>query len=110
VCALDLLASRLPANSFGVVFMGDAGAPPSTMGDGLLCVGGPLVQHFPPRMTDGSGRLAELDVSGTSAGFHPSARIVIGSTWHFQCAYRDPGGPCGSGFNVTNGLQVTFLR
>jgi len=107
---LDLYASRLPAGSLGLVFMGNAGAPPSTMGDGLLCVGGPVLQRFPPRVADASGRLAELDVSGTSAGFHPSARIVIGSTWHFQCAYRDLNGPCGGGFNLTNGLQVTFLR
>ena len=35
--------------------------------------------------------------------------VMPGDTWHFQRWYRDPAGPCGSGFNLTNGLALTFV-
>ena len=31
-----------------------------------------------------------------------------GMTRYFQVWYRDPAGPCGSGANLTNGVEVTF--
>ena len=31
-----------------------------------------------------------------------------GVTWYFQLAYRDPGGPLGSGFNLSDALEVDF--
>ncbi len=31
-----------------------------------------------------------------------------GETWYFQGWYRDPMGPCGTAFNLSNGLAVTF--
>ena len=34
--------------------------------------------------------------------------FVPGETRHFQCWYRDPGGLCGSGFNVSAAYTVTF--
>ena len=34
--------------------------------------------------------------------------IVPGATWNFQGWYRDPAGPCGTGFNLTNGTSITF--
>ena len=37
------------------------------------------------------------------------AGIVAGATVHFQGWYRDPAGPCGSGFNLTNGYSVVFV-
>ena len=29
-------------------------------------------------------------------------------TWNFQFWFRDPNGPLGSGFNLSNGLKLTF--
>jgi hypothetical protein len=34
---------------------------------------------------------------------------ISGDTRYFQTWYRDPsGGPCGAGFNLTNGMELTF--
>ena len=41
-------------------------------------------------------------------GIAAGAGIVPVTTRHFQCWYRDPGGPCGSNFNTTNAFSVTF--
>ena len=41
----------------------------------------------------------------------PSAATIItsGSTWNFQCWYRDPNtSPCGTAFNLTNGYELTW--
>jgi hypothetical protein len=32
-----------------------------------------------------------------------------GGTRAYQAWYRNNGGPCGSGFNLTNGVQVTWV-
>jgi hypothetical protein len=35
--------------------------------------------------------------------------VVTGDTRRFQVWYRDPvGGPCGSAFNLTQGVEVSF--
>ena len=34
--------------------------------------------------------------------------IVAGETWNFQAWYRDPQGPCGGFFNLSNAVSVTF--
>lgn len=106
-----LFVDGLPPGQAGMVFMGRAGAPATPLGDGLLCIGtgtGLGLQRFPVRSSS-SGSYSEPDVVATSQGFGTSGQITIGSTWHFQAWYRDPAGPCGTGSNVTNGLQVTFL-
>ena len=106
-----LFVNGLPPGQAGMVFMGRAGAPPTPLGDGLLCIGtgtGLGLQRFPVR-TGSGGSFSEPDVVATSQAFGPAGQITIGSTWHFQAWYRDPAGPCGTGSNVTNGLQVTFL-
>ena len=33
-------------------------------------------------------------------------QIAAGSTWHFQCWYRDPG--VGPGYNLSDGLTLVF--
>ena len=76
------------------------------VGDGKLCIGGKL-RRFPPQRTSMSGtasltRLVEL------ANINAPGLISPGMTLYFQGIYRDPAGPCGSGFNSTNALPVTF--
>ena len=36
--------------------------------------------------------------------------ITPDSTWYFQFWFRDPAGPGGTGFNLTDALGVTFCR
>ena len=103
-------AHDLPAGQFGLVFMGDAQVQ-LPFGDGLRCVGAGSagIYRFPARAT-GSGSFQEGPIVGFSrANFPPAGQIGAGSTWHFQAWYRDPGGPCGSGFNASNALRATFV-
>lgn len=106
---LVLHATRIPPNQFGLLFMGADAAAPAPMGDGLRCVGGSLYR-FPARSTGAVGTIAEGPglAAFSVANFPPQAHIAAGRTWHFQCWFRDPAGPCGSGSNVTHGLSVTF--
>ena len=39
-----------------------------------------------------------------------SGQITPDSTWNFQLWYRDPMGPGGTGFNLSDGLSVTFCE
>jgi hypothetical protein len=48
-------------------------------------------------------------IAGHAADHFPSTGAIDpGDTWRFQAWYRDPAGPCGTGFNLSNGLEVTF--
>ncbi len=39
---------------------------------------------------------------------HETGHIDAGETWYFQGWYRDPMGPCGTAFNLSNAIAVTF--
>lgn len=106
---LVLNSKGLPPNKFGIGYMG-TGSLANQLGDGLRCVGGSTFRYG----IQNSGSSGEI-VSGpgiiaTSCASFPSLGcITAGDTWYFQVWYRDPGGPCGSGFNFTNGLEVEFV-
>ncbi|MFT5049540.1 MAG: hypothetical protein ACI8QZ_000933 [Chlamydiales bacterium] len=76
-------------------------------GDGLRCVGGAVRRLYPILTADGIGsviRPMDFTAAPANAGSH---MITIGSTWNFQYWFRD--GAAGmSGFNLSNGLGVTF--
>ncbi len=74
-------------------------------GDGLRCVGGGVVR-LGAQTPGGNGD------ANWGPGLGPTGGWTAGDVRRFQTWYRDPApaGPCGSGFNLTNGVEVTFSR
>jgi hypothetical protein len=105
-----LSVSGLPPSKFGLIFMGDATIPALPMADGMRCVGGSLFR-FGARLSDGSGVLTEGPgiVGWTWNNLGSAGHILAGDTWSFQCWYRDPKGPCGTGSNASSALAITFV-
>jgi len=107
---LFLEVGSLPARQSALLFMG-AGRLSIPFGDGFLCVGagGVGIFRFPVRNSGPQGRVVEGPIVGLARDRFPAAgRILAGSTWNFQDWYRDPAGPCGSFFNLSHALEVTF--
>jgi hypothetical protein len=73
-----------------------------TFGDGLRCAGGAVVRH-------GVQAADALGAASWPTGLAAAAGWSVGDTRFFQAWYRDPqASPCGSGFNLSNGVSVTF--
>jgi outer membrane protein assembly factor BamB len=70
-------------------------------GDGLRCAGG-SVKRLGVQVPNASGNASWGPGLGAAGGWS------AGATRRFQCWYRDPAGWCGSGFNLSNGLEVVF--
>ena len=109
VAANDLVlhAAPLPAGQLGMFFYG-GGAGASVLGNGLLCVdqnAGGLARLGVVAAGGGGELSAPLDVTAPPT---PAAQITAGSTWYFQAWFRDPAGG-GAGFNLSDGLEVTWL-
>ncbi|MDP6540762.1 MAG: hypothetical protein QF903_13320 [Planctomycetota bacterium] len=99
-----LVAVHLPADEVAVFFCGPTRLE-VPFGDGFRCVGAPA-WRLGPEDTGPSGVVVrELDVA---AGPGPGAAFSPGSTWHFQLWYADPRGRGGSGFNLSDGLEVRW--
>lgn len=72
-------------------------------GDGLRCAGG-AVQRLGVRLPNGSG------LSSWGPGLLAKGGWTSGDTRYFQVWYRDSrSSPCSSAFNLTNGVQLSFL-
>ncbi|MDP6989059.1 MAG: lectin-like protein [Planctomycetota bacterium] len=72
-------------------------------GDGLRCAGG-TVKRLGVQNGDSAGDAAWGPGLANQGGWQP------GDTKRFQIWYRDPNGsPCGSGFNLSHGLEVAFV-
>lgn len=102
---LVLRASQLPAARSALLFAGTGtlgGGSGVVLGDGLRCVGGFIVR-FDVLLTDGNG------VAIWGPGLRVKGGWNAGDQREFQVWYRDPGGPCSSGLNLSNALQVRFL-
>ena len=90
--------------------------PPNPFGDGLLCVSPAPVGtqsgfwRFGVQSSGVFGTLSEGPgiVLFASTNFGSGGQIVAGHTWHFQAWFRDPGTVCAMGYNLSNGLAVTF--
>lgn len=90
----------------GIFFLGDnavnAGAG-IVFGDGLRCAGGGVC-----RIEVASGDFFG-DLS-SSVSLAASCSLLQGDVKRVQWWYRDPSlSPCGSGFNLSNGLELTWL-
>lgn len=72
-------------------------------GDGLRCAGGGLVR-LQVRFANASGS-ASTTVSIALAG-----GVAAGDVRRYQWWYRDPASsPCANGFNLSNGLEITWV-
>ncbi|MGK0482222.1 MAG: hypothetical protein ACJAQ3_002201, partial [Planctomycetota bacterium] len=105
---LVLTTSGMVPGTFAITFMGPGMISPAAIGNGLLCLSGPLYRFTPYSTGSGTGSvgggLAAYTVTSNPAAGH----IVSGSSWNFQTFYRDIGGPCGAFFNLSSALAVTF--
>jgi hypothetical protein len=74
-------------------------------GDGFLCVGGSIARVLPMALSTPQGTVQQAPdlQSPAFAGL-----ILPGTTHHFQRWYRDPPGPGGSTFNLSDARQVVF--
>jgi len=106
---LTLEARRCPPGKSGVFFFGTHSLQ-EPFGDGFRCAGGSVARLRPIVTTDGTGtaRLS-LDFSAFPVGQGPMM-IEPGDVRYFQYWFRDPMGPSGSGYNLTNGQRVTFCH
>ena len=80
-------------------------------GDGFLCAGGGAIglrRMRGPVALDAAGNLLmAVDMTRGPMAAGPAA-WTPGSTWTVQFWYRDPGGPGGSGFNLSDAMRITF--
>jgi hypothetical protein len=74
----------------------------NTFGDGLRCAGGSLIR-LQIRAASGAG------ASSTTVNIATKGGASVGDIRRYQLWYRDPSAsPCGSGYNLTNGVEVTW--
>ncbi len=106
---LVLTTSGMVPSGFAITFMGGGTIPAAAVGNGLLCLSGPLYR-FPPFSTGpiGTASVGAGLVNYTIVNNPVAGQIVSGATWNFQTFYRDLGGPCGFSFNLSSALAVTF--
>jgi len=104
--SISLEGSAAVPGQPGLFFQGDNAVNNGTgvfFGDGLRCAGMNVVR-LQVVAADGSGD------SQTSAPIALTGGVGAGDTRHYQLWYRDPAGsPCGTTFNLTNGLTLNWL-
>lgn len=100
---LNLHVGPMP-DGFGFFFYGQATQPGAAVGNGVLCLGSPSFRSSPAQAT---GHLLSFPFDLTNPPV-PAATILSGSTWSFQCVFRDAAAG-GAAFNFSGGLQVTFV-
>lgn len=100
-----LTCAHLPPNSTGAFFFGTAQTN-SPFGNGFRCVTGGVVRLHPYVTANAAGNVASLiDFSAA-----PVAGVITpGATKYFQFWYRNPAAG-GAGFNLSDGLSVTFCN
>lgn len=93
-------------NQPGLFFQGDnavGGGSGAPFGDGLRCAGGGVVR-IQVAVADSAG------AAQSSTSIVGATGVIGGETRRYQFWYRDPAGsPCGTGFNLSNGLELTWM-
>jgi hypothetical protein len=100
---LVLIADDVPTNQFGIFYYGPL-QNEVLFGSGYRCVGGSTRRL--PVVNSGSLGVAAYYLDLLNQPSH-SHQINSGDTWNFQYWYRDPSDG-GAGFNLSDGLSVTF--
>ena len=107
---LDLLGSGLAPNKPGLFFEGTGtvgGGNGMAFGDGLRCAGG-SISRIGLRTANASGEIHWGPSFGNPL-VSTRTGAVPGDGRTYQLWYRDPsGGPCSSGFNLTNAVRVNW--
>jgi len=104
-----LTANGCPPRVAGFFYYG-TDTVPVPFGDGFQCVGGSVFRLGPTQRTDANGdasRLVDFTRPPASSGPGMIGPVV---TWFFQWYYRDEHGPGGTGFNLSNALEIQFCR
>jgi len=95
-------AANLPATTMGLLACGQLQSQ-APFGDGVLCIAGNVTRlRVAPGSTTGTWTVP-VDFPSLPPGV-----ITAGSQRYFQLYYRDSAGPLGTGFNLTNGVAVSF--
>jgi hypothetical protein len=101
----ELIGKSLVPNQPGLYFQGNNAVnngAGNAFGDGLRCAGQAVIR-LQVRAADASG------VSKTNADLIAKGGVVGGDVKYYQLWYRDPASSvCGTLFNLTNGVKVTF--
>lgn len=97
---LALFARDVPPGAAGLFFTGQ-NQKQNPFGNGFRCIGAPFTRINPLVSADASGL-------ATSPPVATWFLWTVGSTWNYQFWYRDPTAP-GATFNLTDGLEVTFI-
>jgi hypothetical protein len=103
---LVLVAHGVPVFEPGIFYYGPTSLLGAPFGDGLRCVGGPVgtvLRVFPFSFADASGVMAS-PILNTIPVHH---QIAAGATLYFQAWFRDLAAGQ-SGFNLSDGLAITF--
>jgi hypothetical protein len=106
VSANDLVlhATNDVTGQFGLFFQG-VGAVNSGLGvlfgDGLRCANSTITRLQTINAPGGVG-------GSTSVSISAAGNVLPGQTRHYQFWYRTPQGPCGTGFNTSNGVRVSW--
>jgi hypothetical protein len=107
---LRLVATGGPPGQYGTFFYGFAPAS-IPFGDGVRCIaagGQGIFRLRPPVLLDPSGAGSyEVDFDQPPVSTGPGA-FVAGTSVYAQFWYRDPAGPGGSGFNLSDAVEVAF--
>ncbi|MCB9914355.1 MAG: right-handed parallel beta-helix repeat-containing protein [Planctomycetes bacterium] len=99
-----LTCTHLPANQNGIYFMGTNllnGGVGLAFGDGLRCTN--AIKRFSVQNAGPQGVMTLANPAALAP-----AEIGAGATRLFQVWFRDPSGPCGTGWNTSNAYRITF--